>query len=245
MAGAADRGAGGRFQMRQSEVEHPQELERIARSACSAAVPMARPLASVWHLPPQGSAPTLSLRVCGERSATASCLHISTWGCQTTVEPQARGQSQRQVPSGVYRHLPALALGGAVAFWATTFATSLTPIAADYRAAFSIAWLPMVLVESSLAGLVIGSLVSYFLISLYDRIPVQGPILKAEILSVMALVIGVLVAWVGASRLEPNEAVHAFLVGALLNVPRFLVLGLAIGHLYERLYVSAPADRKG
>lgn len=159
------------------------------------------------------------------------------------MEPHARGQSQSQVPSGVYRHLPALALGGAASFWATTFATSLAPIAADYRAALSIAWLPMVLVESSLAGLVIGSFVSYLLIRLFHRIPTQIPILKAEILSVMALVIGVLVAGVGASQLEPNEALHYFLIGALLNVPRFLVLGLVIGYLYERLYVSAPDGR--
>ncbi|MGZ8563058.1 MAG: hypothetical protein ACXWWU_05510, partial [Candidatus Limnocylindria bacterium] len=163
---------------------------------------------------------------------------------QTTMELQARGQSQQRVSSGVYRHLPALALGGAAAFWAATFATSLTSLAADYRAALSIAWLPMVLVESSLAGLVIGSFVSGFLIRRFDRIPTQTPILKAEILSVMALVIGVLVAGVGSSQLEPNEALHYFLIGTLLNVPRFLALGLVIGYLYERLYVSTPDGRK-
>jgi NhaP-type Na+/H+ or K+/H+ antiporter len=160
------------------------------------------------------------------------------------MEPQARGQSQQQVPSGIYRHLPALALGGAAAFWATNFVTSLTPMAADYRAVLSIAWLPMVLVESSLAGLVIGSFVGYFLIRRFDRIPTQIPILKAEILSVVALAVGVLVAGVGAIRLEPSEALHWLLIGALLNVPRFLVLGWVIGYLYERLYVSPPDARK-
>lgn len=148
------------------------------------------------------------------------------------------------MPSGVYKHLPILALGGAVAFWATNFATSLTPIAADYRAALSIPYLPMVLVESSLGGLVIGFFVSYFLIRLYDKIPTQSPILKAEILSVMALLIGLLVAGVGASQLGPNEAVHYFLIGALLNVPRFLILGFVVGYLYERLYASSPDGRK-
>jgi hypothetical protein len=156
---------------------------------------------------------------------------------------QAPGRSQRQTPSGVYTHLPKLALGGGVAFWAANFATSLVPIAAEYRSALSISYLPMVLVESSLGGLVIGSFVSYFLIRLFDRIPTQSPVLKAEILSVVALVIGIGVAGVGASRLEPNDALRYFLIGALLNVPRFLILGLVIGYLYKRLYVSTPDSR--
>jgi hypothetical protein len=159
------------------------------------------------------------------------------------METQAPGRSKRQTPSGVYRHLPELALGGGLAFWATNFATSLVPIAAEYRAALSISYLPMVLVESLLGGLLFGFFVSYFLIRLFDRIPTENPILKAEILSVVALVIGIIVAGVGASRLEPNDAWRYFLIGALLTVPRFLILGLVIGYLYKRLYVSTPEGR--
>jgi NhaP-type Na+/H+ or K+/H+ antiporter len=149
----------------------------------------------------------------------------------------------RQTPSGLYKHLAKLALGGGVAFWATNFATSLVPIAAEYRAALSISYLPMVLVESLLGGLLFGFFVSYFLIRLFDRIPTENPILKAEILSVVALVIGIIVAGVGASRLEPSGALRYFLIGALLNVPRFLILGLVVGYLYKRLYVSTPDSR--
>ena len=156
------------------------------------------------------------------------------------METQAPGRSKRQAPSGIYRHLPKLALGGGLAFWATTFATSLVPIAAEYRAALSISYLPMVLVESSLGGLAIGCFVSYLLIRFFDKIPTETPILKAEILSVVALGIGIVVAGVGASRLESNDALRYFLIGALLNVPRFLILGLVIGYLYKRLYVSTP-----
>jgi hypothetical protein len=149
----------------------------------------------------------------------------------------------RQTPSGLYKHLAKLALGGGVAFWATNFATSLVPIAAEYRAALSISYLPMVLVESLLGGLLFGFFVSYFLIRLFDKIPTETPILKAEILSVVALVIGIIVAGVGASRLEPSGALRYFLIGALLNVPRFLILGLVVGYLYKRLYVSTPDSR--
>src|SRR4030067_1087606 len=35
------------------------------------------------------------------------------------------------------------------------------------------------------------------------------------------------------------EALHVFLIGATLNVPRFLFLGIVIGYLYKRLYGSA------
>ena len=62
------------------------------------------------------------------------------------TEPLGRGNSQTR--PGLYKHLPRLALAGGVAFWATTFATSLLPIAAEYRAALSISYLPMVLVKS-------------------------------------------------------------------------------------------------
>jgi NhaP-type Na+/H+ or K+/H+ antiporter len=163
---------------------------------------------------------------------------------KTTMETQAPSRSKRQTPSGVYAHLPKLALAGGVAFWATNFATSLVPIAAEYRAALSISYLPMVFVESLLGGLVIGCFVSYFLVRLFDRIPTETPILKAEILSVVALVIGIIVTGIGASRLEPNDALRYFLLGALLNVPRFLILGLVIGYLYTRLPVSTPDSRK-
>ncbi len=43
-----------------------------------------------------------------------------------------------------------LTIGGGVAFWAANFAISRTPIAAEYRSAFSISYLPMALVEALL-----------------------------------------------------------------------------------------------
>lgn len=41
-----------------------------------------------------------------------------------------------------------LTIGGGVAFWAANLAISRTPIAAEYRAALSISYLPMALVEA-------------------------------------------------------------------------------------------------
>jgi len=49
-----------------------------------------------------------------------------------------------------------LTIGGGVVFWATTIATSLLPIAAEYRAAFSNWKLQTVWVDSLLVGMIIG-----------------------------------------------------------------------------------------
>jgi hypothetical protein len=137
-------------------------------------------------------------------------------------------------------HLPKLALAGGVAFWATTFATSLLPIAAEYRSALSIAYVPMVLVESLIGGLIVGLLVSFFLLRLYEALPTESPMLKAEILSVVALVVLTIVTWGAGSLAEPSDASRYFLIGTVLNLPRFLALGIAVGYFYKRLYGRAP-----
>jgi hypothetical protein len=155
------------------------------------------------------------------------------------MRTKATGRAERPASSGFYRKLSILTVGGAAAFWAANFVTSLLPIAAEYRAALSIAYVHMVLVESLLGGLVIGGCVSYCLIRFHDRIPGNRPILKAEILSVIALVVAIIVFQGGASMLHPGDGGRYFLIGALLNVPRFLVLGLLVGYVYERLYGTA------
>ena len=154
------------------------------------------------------------------------------------TEPLRRGNPQA-LP-GVYTHLPKLALAGGVAFWATTFATSLLPIAAEYRSALSIAYVPMVLVESLIGGLIVGLLVSFFLLRIYEALPTESPTLKAEILSVVALVVLTIVTWGAGSLAEPSDASRYFLIGTVLNLPRFLALGIAVGYFYKRLYGRAP-----
>ena len=128
-------------------------------------------------------------------------------------------------------------MGGGVAFWAITIAFSLLPIAAEFRAALSISYFQVVLVESLLGGMIIACCVSYFLLRFFDKIPTKNPILKSEILSFVALGIVSILLGVAASR--TSDALHVFLIGAMLNVPRFLILGLVIGYLYKRLYGSA------
>jgi uncharacterized protein YacL len=128
---------------------------------------------------------------------------------------------------------------GGLAFWATSIATSLLPIAADYRAA---RWSAQTVWVGSLpAGMIIGFFVSFFLLRFFEKIPTKNPILKSVILSIIALIIATILLEAPAS-FRTSDALYYFLFGTMLNVPRFLVLGVAIGYLYKRLYKgSNPA----
>ena len=132
-----------------------------------------------------------------------------------------------------------LTIGGGVVFWATTIATSLLPIAADYRVARWSA--ETVWVGSLPAGMIIGFFVSFFLLRFFEKIPTNNPILKSVILSFIAFVIAMILLEAPAS-FRTSDALYYFLFGTMLNVPRFLFVGVVIGYLYKRLYKgSNPA----
>jgi len=154
---------------------------------------------------------------------------------------RATGRSKRQTSSDFYNKLYKLTIGGGVVFWATTIATSLLPIAAEYRAHFTNWKLQTVWVDSLLVGMIIGCCVSYSLLRLLDKIPTKNPILKSAILSFIALVIVTILIDVPRSFLGPSngDALYYFLIGVMFNVVRFLFLGIVIGYLYKRLYGSA------
>ena len=150
-------------------------------------------------------------------------------------------QDKRQRSYGVYKNALILAIVGGLAFWAATIAISLLPIAAEYRAAESISNIQMVWVGSLPGGMIIGCLVSFSLLRFFDKIPTKNPILKSVILSFIALVIATILLEVPAS-FRASDALYYFLIDEMLNVPRFLVLGIVIGYLYKRLYKgSNPA----
>jgi hypothetical protein len=135
--------------------------------------------------------------------------------------------------NGIWRKVVILAIVGGLAFWAISIATSLLPIAADYRAARWSA--ETVWVGSLPAGMIIGFFVSFFLLRFFDKIPTKNPILKSVILSFIALIIGTILLEAPAS-FRTSDALYYFLFGTMLNLPRFLFVGIVIGYLYKRLY---------
>ena len=63
----------------------------------------------------------------------------------------------------IWKNVFILAVAGGLAFWLANFAISRTPIAAEYRAALTISYFPMLL-EALIGGLLIAFCVSYFLL---------------------------------------------------------------------------------
>ena len=89
----------------------------------------------------------------------------------------------------------------------------------------------MALVEALVGGLMIGCCVSYFLLRFFDKIPTKNPILKALILSFVAMFMIEFL----STLVDPNNASVYLLIDTGMNVPRFLALGIVIGHLYDKL----------
>ena len=146
------------------------------------------------------------------------------------METRATAQSKRQASHEFTKKLFKLTGAGGAAFWITDFVLSVSPIAAEYRAAFSISSLPLALVQALVGGLIIGCCVSFFLLHFFDKLPTHNPILKALILSfVTMLMIEVL-----STLVNPSNASVYLLLDTVMNAPRFLALGLVIGYLFDK-----------
>lgn len=135
----------------------------------------------------------------------------------------------------IWREAAILAIVGGLAFWVANFAISWTPIAAEYRAALSISYFPMLL-EALFGGLLLGFCVSYLLLRFFDKIPAKNPILKSVLLSFIILIIVTMLIEVPAKFItSTNDALRYFIIGAAFNVIRILTLGIVIGYLYDKL----------
>ena len=150
------------------------------------------------------------------------------------MEPPATDRTKWQKSHEFSKKLIKLTVAGGAAFWVVDFAIILSPISAEYMAAFSISYLPLALVEALVGGLIIGCFVSFLLLRFFDKIPTKNPILKSVILSFVVYVIVIILLQVAASR--TSDALQVFLIGAMLNIIRFLFVGIVIGYLYKKLY---------
>lgn len=121
------------------------------------------------------------------------------------------------------------ALAGAAAFWSANLVISMTPIAAGYRSALSIPYVPM-LVEAAAGGLVVAGALAFVLVRYRERVPGAGQVRKALLLGVGALVLlTVLVEVPSKLRSDVADPGHWLLVAAVFNAVRILALGVTIG----------------
>ena len=119
---------------------------------------------------------------------------------------------------------------GCAAFWIIDFVISVSPLAAEYKAAFSISSLPVALIEAFVGGLIIALCVSYILLRFFDRIPGKKAVFKALILSFFFMGVIEILSTLG----DPSHAAVYLLLDTGMNAPRFLALGLVIGYLFDR-----------
>jgi hypothetical protein len=152
----------------------------------------------------------------------------------TTISKK-EGNKKMNGSKGIWKKVLVLAVAGGLAFWLANFAISRTPIAAEYRAALSISYFPMLL-ESLIGGLIIGLGVSYFLVRFFDKIPAKDPILKSLILSFIVLILVTILLGGPSSFLTTSNVLHYFLIGTIFNLIRILALGLAIGSVCKWKY---------
>jgi len=146
------------------------------------------------------------------------------------MQTRITGQTKTQASREFSKKLPMLAAGGGAAFWITDFVIAVSPITAQYQAAFSISSLPVALVEALAGGLVIAGCVSFVLLRFFDRIPGKNSIHKALILSFSAMaIIEVL-----SALANPAHASIYLLLDTGMNVPRFLALGFVIGYVFDK-----------
>lgn len=147
------------------------------------------------------------------------------------METKTTSQCKAQSTQGFSKSLFKLAGAGVAAFWITDFIISVSPIGEKYRAAFSISNLPVALAEALAGGLVIAFFVSYFLLRYFDRISTKKTILKALILSFVAMAIIEIL----STLVNPSNASVFLLTDTGMNLPRFLALGITVGHFYDKL----------
>ena len=134
---------------------------------------------------------------------------------------------------GILKKTFFLAGVGGLAFWLANFAISRTAIAAEYRAAMSISYYPMLL-EALFGGLIIGFWVSYLLLRFFDKIPAKDPILKSIMISLFVLLIVTISIGNPSVYYRTPDSLHYFFIGFVFNFIRILALGVAIGYGCKR-----------
>jgi asparagine N-glycosylation enzyme membrane subunit Stt3 len=151
--------------------------------------------------------------------------------------PSASSGKQKQ-PIATAGKLWKLTLIGGIVFWLTSILTSLLPIAAQYRMAFSNWSIYTVWIGSFFLGMLNSLVVSWLLLRIQRKSPDRKMVPLAVFLSVAVLILALSVVDLPMFLQGTRENLGYFFVGIAFNTVRFLLLGLSIG------YVLVRSDRK-
>ena len=121
------------------------------------------------------------------------------------------------------------ALAGATAFWLANLAISATRVAASYRSALSISYVPM-LVEAAAGGLILSGALAFVLVHHPAKIPGPGLLSKALLLGAVVVVL-LTMGLELPSKLssDVDDPARWLLVATVFNVIRILALAVTIG----------------
>lgn len=140
--------------------------------------------------------------------------------------------SRGDVSLAVYKMSYKPAIAGFAAFVLARVATHLlVPNPAGFHTS------PLIDIGTVFLGAIVAFSIAWYLIRYYDRIPLDGPILKSVVLSALALVI-----LDGLSTLASQGNAFYFAVYLVYEAATFAATGVAIGFAYGRLFgLQSPA----
>lgn len=133
--------------------------------------------------------------------------------------------------SGTGTRLLVLTLTGGGVFWIVSFFTSLLPLAAAYRAAYSDWSRQTVWIGAAFMGLLFCAGISALYVRLFEKIPAKQHVFKALLISAAVLTAAVLAINLPMALRLAQTPLRYFLLGVALDAARFLLAGLAIGLL--------------
>lgn len=139
-----------------------------------------------------------------------------------------------------------LTLTGGIVFWIASFFTSLLPLAASYRAAYSDWNRQAVWIGAAVMGLLFCGGISALYVRLFEKIPAKQPALKALLVSAAVLTAAVLAINLPMALRSAQTPLRYFLLGAAFDAARFLSAGLAIGFADQLLLnrANSAIERK-
>lgn len=142
------------------------------------------------------------------------------------------------------KRLLILTLSGGIVFWIVSFFTSLLPLAADYRAAYSDWSRQAVWIGAAFMGLLFCGGISALYVRLFERIPPKQPAFKAFLVSAAVLTAAVLAINLPMALRSAQTPLRYFWLGASFDAARFLLAGLAIGFADQLLHNRSDSESK-